>query len=360
MLLHACAWAAIFIGVTAVGFEAAVELLLRYPNAVPSLFRPAQLVSPLKNYYVRFDREVVQLRSACAQYDEVMSYRLKPGACVVHNRESTVEYRVNRAGLRDTDDNVVNPQVVVLGDSHAMGWGVANEATTPRRLAALTGRKVLNAAISSYETVRELMVLREVISPATQYVVIAYCDNDYNPNWSFTSGGSVPTLPRAHYERLVATNERTSPYFPFKHVWYLVQTAVSPAPAAPSPAYLPKPGFAAMVFLAILDQSRDLLRGKHVIVVEVNGFNQNDSRFTTALRLAAAHSDLLGEVGSMHVVDASTFLTDDDYYLIDDHMHPGGHAKLARVLADIINGDTRWRVDKSANTPHAGKRPGQR
>src|SRR5207237_1747403 len=40
----------------------------------------------------------------------------------------------------------------------------------------------------------------------------------------------------------------------------------------------------------------------------------------------------------------SSFLTDDDYFLIDDHLNPTGHDHVARRLAEVINGGDRWRV----------------
>lgn len=152
---------------TALCLEGAIELVLRYPQSVSTLFRPAQQVSHLKNYYLGFDRSVIQWRHDCAMYDDKLTYRLRPGTCTVRNRESTVEYAINRAGLRDSDDKLADPAIIVLGDSLAMGWGIPGDATLASRLGALTGRSTLNAAISSYETVRETELLAELIRPGT-------------------------------------------------------------------------------------------------------------------------------------------------------------------------------------------------
>lgn len=345
MAISACAIAA------AACLEGVVELVLRYPQAVPALYRPARQVNHLKNYYLGFDRLIVQFRHDCAQYDATLIYRLRPGGCTIQNREHTIEYAVNRAGLRDTDDKLIDPAIIVLGDSQAMGWGVPAEATLAGRLGMLTGRKVLNAAISSYETAREIELLRELVKPSTQYLVIAYCDNDYGDNWDFVRSGMLPHRERANYRQAVAEHERTVPYYPFKHLRTLVPLVWRAALAdPPMPAMLERPGFAAMNFLAILDNHRDLLRGRNLIVFEANGFNHNSPAFAASLSHAAARSDLLGDLASMHVIDASSFLTDDDYYLIDDHMRPSGHDKIARAAADIINGGSRWRVERIAAT----------
>jgi hypothetical protein len=331
------------------GLEGAIELALRYPGAFKFLYRPAQTISYLKNYYLGFDRSIVQIRHDCAAYDEALTYRLRPGTCVVRNRESTIEYTVNSAGLRDDEDALRAPSVIVLGDSQAMGWGVPAAEAFSKRLAALTGRSVLNAAISSYETAREIALLRDLVRPSTDYVVIAYCDNDYSDNWSFVETGSLPHLNRASYEQMVAGHEQAVAYFPFKHIRRLGRLFLdSKLAKPPSPTLLTKPGFAAMNFLAILDGSVDLLRQRNVIVLEVNGYNANNPQFANALRLAASRSPLLKELASLHVIDTSTFLTDADYFLIDDHLNSGGHDKVARVLSDVVNGEGRWQVHPSS------------
>src|SRR5262245_59822471 len=81
-----------------------------------------------RDYYVDHDRKIVQYLADCARYDPEVTYTLIPGTrCRVVNREHVVEYAANRAGLRDTDEALVNPPIVVIGDSHAMGWGVPSE-----------------------------------------------------------------------------------------------------------------------------------------------------------------------------------------------------------------------------------------
>ena len=112
----------------------------------------------------------------------------------MRNRVHTVNYAVNRAGVRDSDDKLTDHSILVAGDSIAMGWGVARDATLSERLGALTGRKVLNAAISSYETVREMQLLRQLVRPNSEYVIIAYDNNDYFDNWTYLADGALPRI----------------------------------------------------------------------------------------------------------------------------------------------------------------------
>src|SRR5262245_19987796 len=230
--------------------EAGIELILRYPQAWPGLFRPANRLTPAKNYYMGFDRSIIQFRPDCAMYDDALIYRLRPGTCTVRNREHTVDYAVNRAGVRDTDDKLADHSILIVGDSLAMGWGVARDATMSERLGALTGRKVLSAAISSYETVREMRLLRQLVQPSSEYVVIAYDNNDYFDNWTFLADGALPRIDHATYDAVVRNHLRDVRYYPFKHIRRFAETVLR-APPRPAPALVERPAFAAMAFLAI-------------------------------------------------------------------------------------------------------------
>lgn len=74
-----------------------------------------------------------------------------------------------------------NPKIVVLGDSHAMGWGVKQEEAFVELLEKSTCKKVLNTPISTYGTAREFKLLQQV-NTSLQYIIVQYCDNDYEEN----------------------------------------------------------------------------------------------------------------------------------------------------------------------------------
>jgi hypothetical protein len=70
--------------------------------------------------------------------------------------------------------------------------------------------------------------------------------------------------------------------------------------------------------------------------LELNEHNRNDDRFTGAVgRLLddpryAALKPIVG------VVDVSRLLAAADYYLLDDHMRPSGHARVAKAVEDEL------------------------
>lgn len=145
--------------------ELGLALALRMP---PShwAFRDA-----LDAWYMDWERSIVQYEPACARYDAELTYTLRPGTCWFANREFDVELRINSLGVRDDEAALTAPEIVVLGDSFTMGWGVAQEQAFPHRLARLTGRRVLNAGVSSYGTARELEMYRRVDRKATTHLI---------------------------------------------------------------------------------------------------------------------------------------------------------------------------------------------
>lgn len=133
-----------------------------------------------------------------------------PGhTCRVAGREYVVEYTANRAGLRDSDDALSRAEIVVLGDSHGMGWGVQGEQSFPKCLQGITGRRVLHASMSSsYGTAREMTLLERLALPAGT-LVIQYSDNDFVENKPYVDHGTLDTLPEWQYRAVV--REMASP-----------------------------------------------------------------------------------------------------------------------------------------------------
>jgi hypothetical protein len=74
-----------------------------------------------------------------------------------------------------------------------------------------------------------------------------------------------------------------------------------------------------------------------IVVLELNGFNANDSIFISSLRREIATGDYPSPIRNIITLDASEFLDDDDYFLIDDHMKPIGHRVVAERIVTVMN-----------------------
>src|SRR4029079_7125411 len=163
--------------------EALLLLMLHVPGLTAALPRPVRRL--VQQVYRHFNRALIQFDPRCAQYDAGLTYTLKPGTCTFENIEFRTTVHVNRLGLRDNEEALHAPDVIVIGDSHAMGWGVEEDQTFGRVLARQSGLKILNAGISSYGTVREMRLLDRLDVSRLRFLILQYSDNDLLENQTF-------------------------------------------------------------------------------------------------------------------------------------------------------------------------------
>ncbi|MGB8192220.1 MAG: hypothetical protein WCF67_09890, partial [Chitinophagaceae bacterium] len=119
---------------------------------------PASLDRFITEYYLTYEINFPQL-----SYDSSLTYTLKKNSVYDHhNLEFSNKIAVNAMGLRDEADALNKPEIICLGDSYTMGWGVEQNQSYPELIQKATGLKVLNAGITSYGTVRELLLLNRL------------------------------------------------------------------------------------------------------------------------------------------------------------------------------------------------------
>jgi hypothetical protein len=288
-----------------------------------------QALAYARRYYANQDRKLVQYLADCAQYDRQVTYTLIPWhTCRVAGREYVVEYAANRAGLRDSDEALSRAQIVVLGDSHGMGWGVRSEESFPKRLQAMTGQPVLNASMSSYGTAREMMLLDRLALPA-RTLVIQYADNDFVENKPYVEHGMLDILPEWQYQAVVREHGLATRYYPFKYAISLLTAPWHGRPAPPESDNVDE----APYFLAVLLRHRASVEGKTVVVLEIGAYGQNDGRFVGALQRLLAEPRYAVLARWVTAIDLSGALAPEDYYALDGHMRPSGHEKVARLVA---------------------------
>jgi hypothetical protein len=122
------------------------------------------------------------------EHDPSWGWRYKAGARVRHTTEEfDVEVAINAHCFREQASMPgAGPDLVVLGDSYAFGWGVEGDETFAARLEQLTGHSVWNLAVSGTGTDQQLLVLRHrgrlhgSAAPAfaPQTVLVLFCGND--------------------------------------------------------------------------------------------------------------------------------------------------------------------------------------
>ena len=101
----------------------------------------------------------------------------------------------------------------------------------------------------------------------------------------------------------------------------------------PPPSPESDQGAEASYFLAVLLRHRASLEGKTVVVTEIGAYDQNDGRFVGALRRSLAEPRYAVLARWLTAIDLSERARAGDYYVLDGHMRPSGHEKVARLLA---------------------------
>ena len=132
-------------------------------------------------------REIWQSNDDCIEYDKELIYVPKKSSCKFNNIEFETKLSFNDYGrYSEHPVNYNNNAIIVLGDSHAMGWGVNDEDTFSAILEKKMNKPVYNLAVAGYGTPRELIRLEKsnLINEADT-IIIQYCYNDYGENKDF-------------------------------------------------------------------------------------------------------------------------------------------------------------------------------
>lgn len=327
--------------------EGCVELGLGYPALLE--YGPVRLRDEFRRYYSKFDRDLIQFNPECAVYDPHLLYRLRPGRCTFANREFETSLEVNSLGVRDDEASLRAPRIVVVGDSLAMGWGVAQRDTFAERLERDLRMPVLNTAISSYGTVREMKMLARVDTSAMQTLIVQYCGNDFEENAAFFEAGNRHvSRTEAEWRAVVAENESRRRYFVGQHVvgalalsvdgWFgPLGGAAACGAGSRSTGTVADPKSAARLFLNALTRAGtvDLSRAE-VVVVPLESWNRSSGSFARDLAAAVRDPRYRDAIGRVTVVDVSPHLTARHYFLLDGHLNAEGHAEVARRLSGVV------------------------
>lgn len=314
-------------------FEFFCILLLAYP---PLLKMVPQKVSDHAGFlYVNFARKNIQTEPGMVRYHTGLGYELNPGSWMFSNREFSQEFRVNRACMRDDEDSLVEPEVIVAGDSQAAGWGVAQDETFAQWLEKKSGLKVLNAAAPSYGTVREMMILDRVSTARLKYLIVQYSDNDYWENKTFfLNKNRLEIHSEKEWKQALENFRQETKYYFGKYLvesWRGIAKRKKPSGDGQFSGQIGKDeGF--LFINALMNAGRSDLSRAKIIVFEVNSSNRNDGEFISNLAGTLLMKPFPDAIRNMKIIDMSGHLQPGDYYRLDDHLKPEGHRRIAEIL----------------------------
>ncbi len=327
--------------------EASCYITFKHPQWIPEGF----LVQVLRANYLN-NRDFIQFDKSCAKYDPSVAYTLRPGRCVFSGVEFHVQVEVNKLGLRDDDSSARQPEIIVLGDSHAMGWGVEQGRTFPQLLETSTGRRTLNAAISSYGTAREILIFRRLDTSRLRYLVVQYCPNDFDENRNFVRAGyRLKVMSRRVFEQIERDvgEASTQEYIPGQFVRrtlrvqvlrrfrrLLRQSTTLPDYTGPLPR-ASSPKTEAAVFLDVLTHSGVNLKGIPIIVLAIDAYKPYSRDFLAAVDELANNREANPLHLTIRTLDLSERLIDADFFRLDDHLNARGHAVISEMLRNMIS-----------------------
>ncbi|MDD5216738.1 MAG: hypothetical protein PHN49_05805 [Candidatus Omnitrophica bacterium] len=312
-------------------------------------YLPVPIRDLILEIYFYYDRRTIQYEPASALYDPELGYTLKPGAFTFACREFNNQFRVNRLGLRDDDFSLEAPDVIILGDSVAMGWGVDQDQTFAEILQQKSHLKVLNTAVSSYGTAREMRLLDRLDTSRLKYLIVQYHPNDFRENEEFyIKGNRWPGADPVRYAERQRAYLTAHSYYPGKYTvklagmlkrdlllrWYDRPRSVEPFPVS----HAPDPVTEVKMFLnALIHGSHVDLSRVRVIVIEISPHLFIDDQFVSTLRMHLEKEDVSRYFLDLRVMDLSPVLKDEKYfYLLDDHLNVLGHETVAKVLLQAM------------------------
>jgi hypothetical protein len=317
-------------------FEALMYTLIRQPNVLRHC--PKGIRNSIGYLYTFGERKVIQFSPECARYDSELGYTLKPGRCTYAATEFSNLYDINSRGLRDDEKSLYKPDIIVVGDSYAMGWGVNQEDTFTEVLERKSGLTALNAAMASYGTAREMIVLRRLETKNLKFLIIQYCENDFDENKEFfLKGNCLYTMGPDEYQRFTDLNNQPKDYYLGKYLSMKIEKkwkeVKKPKKTQQETAF--EKDDVDLFINAVMNSPADLSKVQ-IVAFEAVGKDDFDRPFIRKLTERIKNQDYPPFIRNMITMDVTKVITRDQYYVLDDHWTQAGHSAIAAALLKTI------------------------
>ena len=290
--------------------------------------------------YLNIYRQGIQGRKECFQRDITLTYLGKPnGRCRFDSLEFNTTVQMNSFGVRDTQAALLKPRTLVIGDSHAMGWGVEAE----QRFSQLLPQPSLNLGVASYGTARELRLLERYADQYTEAyqgvetIVLQYCGNDYGEN----QATGAKRFQSTSYQSYTANSPYINPkqlidagnplhLRLFTENWLMQLLGKNY-----DPFNLPK-GAHGSALLNSFKPYQKLLAGKTLLIFASTDYGEYNSRVSADLQGVLSKLRQLLKGSTVLLMDSSKVCNRDCYYLLDDHLTVAGHQRIGEGLKQLL------------------------
>lgn len=259
----------------------------------------------------------------CVTPDPDLIYKPSNGPCKFDDIEFKTTLNFTDEG-RNTGPKPEGMGIAVVGDSHAMGWGVNDRETFSAHLQRLSGRPVYNLGVASYGTARELIRLEKSgVLDKVDTIILQYCNNDKSENLNFdtVSHQDVADKVFAEDKALVAPQPAKLEYIARGYGMALS------APFRSLSEQLRRKNFNSHyeAFIPVMEKHRSALENKRVIVFYSNPYGQKYRNFP-------AGQD--ARLPNVYFVDLD--LSPSIYRKLDNHLTPAGHLVVAERISRYL------------------------
>lgn len=313
-------------------------LALLFQSIINGKELPISLQNFLGYIYLFHCRDYIVYDHDRGRYDDELFYTLKPGDFNYSNMEFSTGYHVNSMGFRDDENSLDLPEIIFLGDSYTMGWGVNQEENYVSLLENKVNKKTLNLGIASYGTAREYRAFERIRHDSCKIVVLQFCPNDVTENRAFVKNNyQLNISPENVFEKEVQWNKIYQLYFPLKYVHssfnYLFKKLAPIFNNNKSAHLTPTEGISEQDlanFFLIIKKIKESFSGE--IIIFNLGMN-----ITTSTVNEQFDNWLIGKpIAGVHVFPSTNYLSKEDYLPLDTHLKKSGNEKLAKGLTEFI------------------------
>jgi len=282
-------------------------------------------ISPFKNFQINFYnqvgyRNIWQAQKECITFDNELIYIPKIGKCIFQNPEFITELNFTDTGrYQESNDkkNIKNNNIFIIGDSHAMGWGVNDEETFSFLLSKNLGIKSINLAVSSYATHREILRLKlSNLLKKEDLIIIQYSSNDFGENTKYKKNINS----NIEFSKLI--DEKLSNFEKIRKI--IRYSIIIPIEIIFKDENLILDWNDHKKFFFDILDNNDFLKDNKIILININSPNIFFKNFNNS----SENKNLF-------------FLNIDyskrDFFIVDGHLNKDGHVKTSDVIVNFIN-----------------------
>jgi len=297
------------------------------------LKKGSQIYNVVRHNYVRHGVKVIQMSDECARYDDGLFYTLRPGNCDFSNLEFDTHYDINSEGLRDDELSLKAPEVIALGDSYTMGWGVEQSESFIDIIEQETNKNALNAGISSYGTARESILFERLDTSNLKYLIWQYSENDIDENRAFVGNNfNLEISSRDRYEEVKEKSQKG--YSPLMHFGRFVKQITQ---NVSTHSLARKTSEEEVEYFLKIINNLNFPEEVKIIVFELSDAAFLNNGFADVVERVIARDEFSAIRDKVIIIDVAEILDEnDDYFKIDTHINRSGHQKLADYLINII------------------------